>query len=385
MLRTETPGDTVVQLSGNLPGGQPMLVVLAKSTYKVDGNGRCRLADVQVPLVDEPQADPDDPALMIADSDLIPYKLRTDVVVAGHVHAGRRARRVEAVIRVGQREKRIVALGPRTVGLSPGGALTFSEPGPIERVPLSYKYAYGGRDRGAEALWGNPAEYFAAEAPVGCDIDQASPFLYPRNPSGRGYLIELTPEAVELLELPQLEDPTDLLTPGRLVVGAIDRWQHMPLPQATGWVDYGWYPRIAFGGIVPINERFDSPPLEVVRGLVPEYLADGTGAIVEASAFELMSGASLGLQVPYLRGGEAVELTNLHRAWPRWDFVVPRPPVLHTDGRNGRLNPTEVVAHTLLVEPDEDQVTIVWRGTAPALRHYAPDELERMPLRAEWR
>ena len=75
----------------------------------------------------------------------------------------------------------------------------------------------------------------------------------------------------------------------------------------------------------------------------------------------------------------------MHRQRPRWGFAVPPPPRIWTDGRNGKVTATEPVLHTLFIEPDEDRVTVVWRGAAPALRAYAPQELETMPLRVEWR
>ena len=70
------------------------------------------------------------------------------------------------------------------------------------------------------------------------DLDAASPFRYPRNPAGRGYLVELDPAASDEFLLPQLEDPSDLVTPERLLCDWIESWHRMPLPQATGWVNY---------------------------------------------------------------------------------------------------------------------------------------------------
>lgn len=381
------PGPTIAQVSGELPSGEPGLAVLARRTYTVDRTGRCAPADEQSPLVLHPEQDPALPLLLAADIDLHPCKPRTDVVVLGHAHGRQRARRLEVVVRVGAHTRRIAVLGERTCSLGPGRKILFSEPGVIERVPLTHAMAYGGRDRAAEARHGNPllAAPTLPDAFTGVDLDAASPWIYPRNPAGRGYLVEPTAEAVDALALPQLEDPDDLLTPERLVAGSIDRWHRMPLPQATGWVDYSWYPRIAFLGVVPIVDFFPDPPLEVERGLVPALLADGTGKTSPDFRFELTCGASPGLQLPHLRGGEPVELHGVHPQRPRWSFAVPPAPSIATDGRNGRFNETRPVLHTLLLEPDLDRVTVVWRGSAPALRTYAPQELATMPLRLQWR
>jgi hypothetical protein len=42
------------------------------------------------------------------------------------------------------------------------------------------------------------------------------------------------------------------------------------------------------------------------------------------------------------------------------------------------------VVHTVLIEPDEMRLSIVWRGNAPALRPYSDEELAKMPLKVEW-
>jgi hypothetical protein len=380
-----TPSNTIQQVSGVRPGGEPMLAVLARRTYTLDGRGGLTPAAEQTPLVVEPEVELK--VVLAADTDLVPYKLRTDVVVHGHVYGHGRASRLEAVIRVGALEKRIAAIGERRCTLGPRGVV-FGEPAPFDRIALAYTSAYGGRDHAAEAKHGNPlkdpilAQGLASEV----DLDAASPFLYPRNPVGRGYLVEVNAAAIERLALPLLEDPLDPLTPTRLAAGDPLLWHRMPLPQSTGWVDYSWYPRVAFLGVVPIVDWFDEPPLEVERRLVPDYLADGTGKmILGESGFEAASGASLGLQAPLLRGGEAAELHHLHRTHARWRVTVPPAPRMLTDGRKGRMNEAEAVLHTLILEPDEDRVTVVWRGCAGAIRRYAPQELAKMPLRVEWR
>jgi hypothetical protein len=215
-------------------------------------------------------------------------------------------------------------------------------------------------------------------------MDMASPFLYPRNPCGRGYLIEPEQEAVELLELPNLEDPSDPLTPEKLPVLDHQQWIRMPLPQATDWYDYGWFPRIAYAGIIPYFEPAGVIPVEVRRGYAPEWIT--TERLPDAKgAFLMANGASPGLVVPYLKGREEIMLGNMHPRMEALRIKLPaNPPRLFTDGRNGKMNPTEPVMHTVLIEPDEDRVSILWRGSAPALRPYMPDELTAMPLRAEW-
>jgi hypothetical protein len=381
-----TPSDTAVQLSAHQPDGGWSLAILTRRTYEIDDNGRLGLAAEQPGFLAEPEWDPADSELLLHDMDVFTHKLRTDVVVLGHVHGDGQARRLTAEVKVGGRALQLAVLGERRCTLDRTGRPVFSEPAAIERVPLNYTRSYGGRDVVCEEQRGNPIvgdPRFAAMTEE--EAAAASPYLYPRNPCGRGYLIEATRDAVERLLLPQLEDPQDPLTPTRLAVGDPKKWYKMPLPQGTGWIDYGWYPRCAFFGVVPIVERFESAPAEVTRGLVPPALAAGDGKQFIDHAFHAASGASLALQLPHLRGGEPVALTHIHPRRPRWEFAVPYAPSLAVDARDGTVRPVESVLHTLEIDADAGRLTLVWRGSAPALRRYLPQELEKMPMRVAWR
>ena len=217
-------------------------------------------------------------------------------------------------------------------------------------------------------------------------IASASPFFYPRNPGGRGYLVEATTAAVEALELPNLEHPGDLLTPDRLAAGGTSRWIYQPVPASLGWLDYGAFPRLAWLGVVPdCDEGADPAKLGEVRfGYCSPELFRQTDAPGQPS-FEGVQGASLGLRVPHLRGGEPVELLNLTRDRELFRFRLPTSQLaLSVDGREGRLLRTDPpVIHSIVVEPDEMRLAIVWRGSAPARRAYALEELKLMPYAVE--
>lgn len=373
-----------MQLSGRDPAGRWILSVLLKITYAILPDGSLEPVPEQVPLVCEPVAHPEIKGLLVHDIDIYPYKSATDVVVKGHAY-GRGRSAFVAGVAVGGVEKRVIVMGERRCTLDATGRIVISEPKEVDKVPLSYTHAYGGRDDAAEKKYGNP--YLAlhpAVDPRSCDLDMASPFLYPRNPCGTGYLIEPERSAVETLRLPMLEDPADPITPDRLCAGDPLQWIRMPLPQGFDWYDYGWYPRIAYAGLVPAFEPEDAVPEEVRRGLAPSWITRDR-AVDAQSVFLLVQGASPGLSVPHLRGGEEIILANVHPVRDILRIRLPkRPPRLWTDARNGRLNPTEPVMHTLLVEPDDERVCIVWRGCAPALRPYMKRELDSMPLLAEW-
>ncbi|CAN98314.1 hypothetical protein sce8144 [Sorangium cellulosum So ce56] len=377
------PSPVVCQMSGTDPEGRNILAVLFKVTYTLTSEGRVHRAREQAPLTLPVVNDPENKSLLAADTDLYPHKLATDVVLKGHAYAYEDPRSFDVSLGVEGVRKTIRVVGDRRCTLSSTGQILFSPPEPVTRVPLRYDRAYGGQDRAATARYGNPFDGLRPFLSRELASLEANPYDYPRNPAGRGYLIEPTPAAIERLELPNLEDPLDPLTPERLVCGHVEHWPSMPLPQAMDWVGLGWFPRLAYFGVVPEHKPFAGLVAEAARGYAPADILQEK-PIAEKFDFRCASGASLGLQLPYLTGGEQVELINLHPRRPRLMFRLPAErPKIWTDGRKGKLNETNPVIHTVLIEPDEGRVSVLWRGSAPALRPYLPDELERMPLRVE--
>lgn len=383
-MRTLTrPGPTVTQVSTVGDGGQPMLSVIAKRTYDVLSDGRLVPAPENLPLVLEPEPDSENPRRLHRDSDCYAFKPLTDVVVRGHAYgAGRRV--FVAAVQVGSARKEVLVIGDRRVAIGTAGRLVFSEPAPVERIPLRADRAYGGIDLVAHQRAPDPLDALARYLGPPVDAAFSSPFAYPRNFAGVGYLIEPTPAAVERLVMPNLEDPLDRLSPDRLAAGAAGRWPLMPLPQSFDWTDPGTFPRMAYMGIVHDHDPFAGPVAEVTRGFAPADVMESK-PIAEKASDRWANGASLGLQLPHLRGGEEVAMSGLHPDRPVWRLRLPRTqPEIRTDGRNGQLTPTDPVIHTLDVEPDLSRVSIVWRGRAPALRLYAPGELAQMPLYVAW-
>lgn len=387
----DAPDETVRQLSARDPvHGEPVVVVVAKRTYAIQADGRCRLHEVQQPLFDDLVLEDDLPdAALQHDCDLYIHKPMTDVVVLGHAHGRAGETQFRAGVWVGALGKVLQVTGDRTATMGPNGQPRFSPPAPIEAISLSYRNAYGGRDHVAEALHGNPYAALASYM-TQADLRRASPYVYPRNPSGKGYLVEASPEAIEGLPLPNLEDPEDLLRPVALAAGAPGRWCEMPLPWSTAWVDPGTFPRIGLFGVIPATDADVRPFEEVRRQLAPSSLLqprsdDPLHAVTHHFDPRCANGASLGLQLPTLAGNETITLARLHPRQERLVFALPgSPPKLFADGREGRLAEAKPVLHSVILEPDEDRVSLVWCGRARARRDYMPDELMQMPLRVQW-
>jgi hypothetical protein len=115
----------------------------------------------------------------------------------------------------------------------------------------------------------------------------------------------------------------------------------------------------------------------VTLGLVPPELAAGDGECPPHTDFELGNGASLGLQLPHLRGGEPVVLDRLHPRVACWRFDGAGRAAAGDRRRQGKPAPVEPVLHTLIIEPDRGQVTVVWRGAGRAMRRYTPRRARR--------
>jgi len=179
---------------------------------------------------------------------------------------------------------------------------------------------------------------------------------------GTGLVLRNAPETVDGLRLPNLEDPDDLLTPERIVLGEPERWNAQPLPQGFGWFQKTWYPRCSFVGSVPGYVNPEEPMREESLGLVPE------NQVALARQFKLPSfdlrfntGASHGLSLPYLNGGERVTLLGMT---PEGflQFALPREkPRIMLDIGLGE-NTLEAVLHTVCVRVEAMQVDLVWRG-----------------------
>ena len=375
---------TTRQVSGLDPEGRFVLSVLARRTYHIDARGRLAVADEQLPLVDEVETADGNAELLVRDTDLYPLKPASDVVIAGHAYAPRRASTFEASVAIGKLEKRVLVVGNRRASLSTAGEVTITEPEAIESVRLGYDHAYGGRDRAAEEKYGNPFEQLAGAWPDAEGrkmLRGASNFAYPRNPCGRGFILEPSRVALDGLALPNLEDPDDRLTPERLCAGTLRRWPLQPLPCSLDWFGLLWFPRCAHCGLIPEHDPFAAPLPEVARGYLPTASFQPRAGVDALAA----NGASPGLVVPHLRGDETLVLTHLHPRQFKLAIELPAErPAMRADGRKGKMLDTVPVIHTVLIEPDENRVSIVWRGSAPALRPYLPQELARMPFEVSW-
>jgi hypothetical protein len=336
-----------IVLPGETPLGEPILAVLVKRTYDIVPGGRCvrAAADRKVTPADVHYDDPMNSTVK-CESDLIPFKIATDVVLQGKAYApaGQRATTLTASLLVGQYRKDLSIFGDRVARFNGKRDPIFTDPQPFQTMDLRYERAYGGVD-------------IYSEPKMQC--------IYPRNHLGRGYVVANTQRSVENLPLPNIEDPAKLLAPAGLCVGDFQGWERQPVPQGFGWTQKAWLPRASFAGVMPSQRALEKELREAYSTLVPpgqrEKYANAKTLVMD---FRFFNGASPGLVLPFLAGDEPVTLLNLDPQG-KLEFLLPgeRPKVSVDLGQGAQEPP--VVLHTVMIRMEERQVDLLWRCAVP--------------------
>ncbi len=346
---------------GRDPSRAEILSVLVKRSYRL--NPAKGLVDQieTAPWVTKPVLRHFDDRIgteLVHDFELFPWKASTDLIVRGPIvtPGHRRLRSMVARVVVGHARKDVEVIGNRWLERG-----RFTTPERFVTMPLEWSRAYGGVD--TSVVRPKPRGALGDTSPIVCVEEH--PGVYPRNPIGRGWAVQLQPHT--LLALPNFEDPRRRLTPESIAVGDPRRWSWAPEPRGFGWTDRTWYPRCAFLGLLPVFPPADEDPTlpEVASGWMPKGLSRwlrelGPGMPVHP---RFNNGASSGMRVLDLAGNEPVTLDGFFGRGPvRFDLPGHRPRVNVTI-RGERLS-TEVVAHTLEIEPAEKRVTLIWAGRA---------------------
>jgi hypothetical protein len=360
--------------------------VVGKRTYQVD-RGRCRVAAEQLPLVEEPAAD-GETGQLLRDSDLIITRATADLIVLGHAHTARPQPSFTVGLRVGDFHREIKVFGDRQLQRHATGGLSFSAPAPVQKVALGWEQAYGGIDLVGLNEIGDPFLDLSreTETPLG---PHQSLFAYPRNPFGRGYLIEPSPAAIEACRLPNLEYAWSPVTPENIVRHHYVTWPQAPLPAATGWLGYGMFPRSSHLGLPPplyddgtiLPEHF----YEVqTRLLAPVALDPEAGLPARLDVAGMSQGSAMTMRGP-VRPGAAVLLTNAHPLQSSWAFTLPgETPRLAYRLPGQRAEELGAEIRCLIIEPDEDRVTVLWSGTRPLDQPLSPNQKEAVEHGVIW-
>jgi hypothetical protein len=345
-----------IVLPGQTPQGEYILCILHKRTYDIVSNNSCVRANIDRKIIsaDQHWDDPMNSSVKF-ESDFVPWKNATDVVLNGKAYApnGRAVNMLTASLTAGATTKQILVFGDR-VSRFTGGTPIFTEPQPFTQLDLLYENAYGGAD---------------------IYSDVKLPCLYPRNPVGKGFAIRNLRQTIEGLALPNLEDPSDRLTAERLCCEHFMYWDRQPMPQSFGWWGKPWQPRASMAGVMPADRATERELRKMYATAVPpDQRALYAQTELPDMNFDFFSGASIGLSLPFLKGDEAIRTLNVTPEGS-FDFRLPAEfPQLGLDVGDGIQEP-EVVLQTVMIRMEEKQADLVWRA---AVHYPGPDWLPNM-------
>ncbi|EDT42135.1 DUF2169 domain-containing protein [Burkholderia ambifaria] len=296
------------------PDGAEVWVVAVKATYSILPDGNVELAGEQLPLNHGP-VPADGRAGLLYDTDLGPSKLATDVVLNGSAWApnGEPVRTLRAGFQIGATSHFATVHGDRywerkLWSWRPSEAAAFVS------MPLVYERAFGG------------------------DTPELPPAS--RNPVGRGYV----PDAEARVWLPNLESVTQ----------PIRNRNDMPPTTGFGVLPAHWPARLQHGGTYDNawrNTRHPLPPAD----LDPRFWQIAPPEQQVSSR---------------LSGGEAVTLVNVtppqFATSGRLTFRLPKVSlVCETRFYDGTREHSRPVIHTVILEPDQLRVCVVYHMALP--------------------
>lgn len=309
-------------------GATPSVSVIIKGTFRLDPSRKpAQPASDQLAILeaDEP-FDPEHPnGLLRFESDLVPFKPRSDVVLVGEAHApaGRPVTSIPVRIQVGRLDRALTVFGDRAWSWAdPRRAPEQVGPLPFTRMPLTYDRAFGGTD---------PFVDLRRTAPL------SSPY-YPPNPLGRGYVAGSTASSIHQKPLPNIEDERALVrTP-----------EHRPAPTGCAFYPRACPPRVQFAG------TYDEA-----------WRKEGSPKPPRDFRFDYFNGAHPHFQIEgYLAGHEPVRLSHVHASGRPLEFFLPGwTPSLVVQNRR-----IAAPLDTVVFVPNQDLFYEVWRGRIPLAR-----------------
>lgn len=379
-------GRVSIALTAIDPAAHFRVGVVAKRTFKIASGGIVE-APEQLPLVEEPVL-ADDGITLAWDMDVLLGKQQTDVVVLGNAYPHDNDRQVVVGVQIGSLRRELRVFGERHLEPGRDSALVFSRPERFERVPLGWQSAYGGYDAAALEAYGDPTDELRKQA--GQSTAPAfGLYAYPRNPAGRGYLVEITPKAVETCRLPQIEDPRYLLAPEALVAGNSLAWPAGPPPASTAFLPQSFFPRMTMLGMpVPLYDfvRFPAKTfVEVAMGLINEASLAEEAYVATLFDMRGLQSAAPGMRWDEILPGTQIELRGMHPRQASWRFRLNlRAPQMHV--RLGTQKPVTLQPRikSMVIEPDNDRLSLLWVGEAPLARVPEPDHLKDLQHAVIW-
>ncbi|MBI5069874.1 MAG: DUF2169 domain-containing protein [Deltaproteobacteria bacterium] len=304
-----------------------------KATFSM--TPKVKVAEQQLPLVpgDQYWGDPGASSVRFA-GEAHPCKLASDVVLLGHAHApgGKPSPRFGLSLGVGKLRKIAQVHGERVwkagaLGATPSSAI------PVDKIPLQWERAYGGRHD-------LPEGRFLAEM---------------RNPVGLGFRGKRSLDEMNGTRVPNLEDPrkpvSSLSDPG--------------VPHGFGWVAPSWLPRTGYAGTY--DQAWQ-------KRRAPYFPADFDLRFFQAAPPDQVYPG-------FLAGGEPVELLNCAPEGVQ-RFALP---VCRLDSAvwiAGRAHKVVLRLESLVLEPDQHRFSLLFRGAVPCDKRALQVEVARVGLKS---
>lgn len=317
-LLNSTPFAVATPLLTDRHGAETLLVIV-KGTWRINKDGTLSVAEEEVPVRFEPEySGAPTSSSLIHETDIVLEKPGTDCILLGHAWAPKvGVGSVDVAFAVGPVRKTVRVFGER-IWMKCLGMVSMSKSAPFEKIPLVWERAFGG----ADTSWPDP------EGREFC----------PENPVGRVLLGRKTKLEVDGMRLPNLEDPVNL----------IKKPTDRPRPAGFGPIPPHWQPRAGYAG------TYDDQWRKYVSPLPPEDLDP-----------RFYSCAAPGLaSARHLTGSEQVLVENASR-FGRLLFQLPGVAPSVSVQIGSAAHGMEMLLDTVIVEPDEERLTLAWRGRLP--------------------
>lgn len=289
--------------------------VVARATATFVSEDNAKLLERSDPLTGEVVVEADEKRIVVYPSDLVPYKVRADVVVVGHAYAPNgEATEMDVELSFGKEpntiHRKIHVFGDRQWHKGARG-FEATAPTPFARIPLQYERAFGG------------------------------PAFVP-NPAGIGF-VDRAPGSAGPTVLANLEDPdTRVRLPNQKVVPIC----FAPMPLA-------WAARRSASGAKTAPWPFVPEDLDWTRyqAAPPEQ------------------------RLPFLCGDEPFTLVGMHPTKQTITGKLPgiAPRCFAVREESGSFEEVALWLDTVVLSPDASKMDLVWRGWLPVVEESKPE------------
>lgn len=302
---------------------------------------------------------------VLQESDLSPFKPRSDVIVNGTACApdGIPVAEIPVSLRLLTADRQVLldkqclVTGERFFIRHPlTGQWSLSEPEPFISLPLHYQYAFGGEcriDKGSDAAEAVPEKYRLtpqqqAEHPQP-DNPPVAHTACPTNPSGMGFVERWYADATrqQRFPAPRIIDPRHPFTPdsfSRCLTGQADFSDAEFQPAGFGFMGQSWQPRLAKAG------TYDQRWLDTRHPGLPKDFD-----------FSYWNGAPEDQQIPYPAPGLRFELKGLHPQGVISGQIPAHQAVVLLRMVDGALVPQWMVPDTLILDTEKMTLAVTWR------------------------